>query len=106
MINGIEQLAITKLDVLDTFDEVQVCVGYEYKGKRLKTFPSDLASLERISPVYEKFDGWKTSLSEVRTYANLPAQARIFVESLSRLSGIPIWLLSVGPERDQTIICS
>ena len=106
MINGIERLAITKLDVLDGFDEIQVCVGYEYRGKRLKTFPSDLASLGRISPFYEKFPGWKTPLGGIRTFSGLPAQARSFVESLSRLSGIPIWLVSVGPERDQTIVCS
>ena len=106
MINGIEQLAITKLDVLDDFDEIQVCTGYEYKGKRLKSFPSDLSSLERITPVYETFEGWKTPLSEVRTYANLPAKARKYVEALSRHTEVPIWLVSVGPRRDQTIVCS
>ncbi len=106
MVNGIEQLAITKLDVLDEFDTIRVCIGYEYKGRRLKTFPTDLTSLEHITPVYESFDGWKTSLADVRTYANLPAMARKYIEALTRITGIPIWLVSVGPRRDQTIICS
>jgi adenylosuccinate synthase len=106
MINGIEQLAITKLDVFDDFEEISVCVGYEFKGKRLKTFPSDLASLESIRPVYETFQGWKTPLGEVRSYADLPDRARSFVGTLARLSEIPIWLVSVGPKRDQTIVCS
>lgn len=106
MINGIEQLAITKLDVLDDFDEIHVCVGYEYKGKSLKTFPTDITSLERITPVYERFDGWKSSLAEIRTYTNLPAKARKYIDALSRVTGIPVWLVSVGPRRDQTIICS
>ncbi len=106
MINGIEQLAITKLDVFDDFDEIQVCTGYEYKGKRLKSFPSDLTSLERITPVYETFEGWKTPLAGIRSYGHLPAKARLYIEALSRLTEIPIWLVSVGPRRDQTIICS
>ncbi len=106
MVNGIEQLAITKLDVLDDFDTIRVCVGYEYKGRRLKTFPTDLTSLEHITPVYESFEGWKSPLAQVRTYANLPAKARKYIEALTRITGIPVWLVSVGPRRDQTIICS
>jgi len=106
MINGIEKLAITKLDVLDNFDEIHVCVAYEYRGKRLKTFPTDSTSLDRITPVYESFEGWKSTLADVRTYANLPAKARKYVDALSRVTEIPIWLVSVGPRRDQTIICS
>jgi len=106
MINGIERLAITKLDVLDDFDEIRMCVAYEYKGKRLKTFPTDVTSLERITPVYESFEGWKSPLADVRTYASLPAKARKYVEALSRVTEVPVWLVSVGPRRDQTMICS
>jgi adenylosuccinate synthase len=104
MINGIEKLAVTKLDVLDTFDAIPVCVGYEFNGKRLKTFPTDLASLERTRPVYETLPGWNTPLQEVRTYADLPTQARRYVETLARLTGTELWLVSVGPRRDQSII--
>jgi adenylosuccinate synthase len=103
MINGIDPVAITKLDVLDDLDDIPVCVGYEYNGRRLKTFPSDLSSLERITPVYEVFKGWKTPISGIRTYAELPENARKYVEALAHLTGTRLWVLSVGPRRDQSI---
>jgi adenylosuccinate synthase len=104
MVNGIRKLAITKLDVLDAFDAIPVCVGYEFNGKRLKTFPTDLASLDRIHPVYETFPGWNVPLHDIRSYGDLPAAARNYVEALSRLTGTELWLVSVGPRRDQSII--
>jgi adenylosuccinate synthase len=104
MINGIRQLAITKLDVFDTFAEIPVCVGYEFNGKRLKTFPTDVASLARIQPVYEVYEGWQTPLSDVRSFADLPDAARTYVEALARLTGTTLWVVSVGPRRDQSII--
>ena len=103
MVNGIEKIAITKLDVLDQFDEIRVCIGYEYKGRRLKTFPSDVTSLAQIAPVYESFEGWKTSLAQVRSYTELPINARRYVEALSHLCSTPLGIVSVGPRRDQTI---
>jgi adenylosuccinate synthase len=103
MINGIEKLAITKLDVLDTLPEIPVCIGYEYKGKRLKTFPTDIASLERTRPVYEIFQGWQTPLSNIRFYSDLPTKARQYVEALARLTDTTLWLVSVGPRRDQSV---
>ena len=106
MVNGIERIAITKLDVLDSFDEIKMCVGYEFRGKRLKTFPTDVKSLERITPVYESFEGWNTSLSEVTAYADLPRQARRYIEALASLTGTAVWIVSVGPRRDQTILLS
>ena len=104
MINGISKVAITKLDVLDDFDEIKVCIGYEHKGKQLKTFPTDVGSLSHITPVYESFEGWKTSLADIRSYADVPAKARRYVESLARLCGTSLWIVSVGPRRDQTIV--
>jgi adenylosuccinate synthase len=104
MINGIEKLAVTKLDVLDTFTEIPVCIGYEYNGKRLKTFPTDLASLERIRPIFETFQGWQTSLSNVRRFDDLPEAARRYVSALARLTDTQLWLVSIGPRRDQSII--
>lgn len=103
MINGIEKLAITKLDVLDTLPEIPVCVGYEYKGKRLKTFPTDIASLERTRPVYEIYQGWQTPLSDIRFYGDLPEKARQYVEALARLTDTTLWLISAGPRRDQSV---
>jgi adenylosuccinate synthase len=104
MINGIDKIAITKLDVLDSFDEIRVCIGYEFGGKRLKTFPSDVKSLEKITPIYESYEGWKTPLAEIRTYGDLPAKARRYVEALAHLSSTQLWIISVGPRRDQTIV--
>ena len=104
MVNGIEKIAITKLDVLDQFDEIRVCIGYEYEGKQLKTFPTDVKSLTHIVPVYETFEGWKTSLAGVKSYGDLPANARRYVESLAHLCGTSLWIVSVGPRRDQTVI--
>ena len=104
MVNGIEKLAVTKLDVLDEFEEIRVCIGYEYGGRRLKTFPTDIKSLAHITPIYESFEGWKTPLGAVKTYGELPPSARRYVESLAHLSATPLWMISVGPRRDQTVI--
>jgi adenylosuccinate synthase len=103
MINGITRIAVTKLDVLDDFDEIMICVGYEARGKRLKSFPTDLPTLQCLTPVYESFPGWKQPVSGARTYGDLPANARKYLEALARLSGTRIWLVSVGPRREQTI---
>jgi adenylosuccinate synthase len=103
MINGIRTIAITKLDVLDHFDEIKVCIGYEYQGRRLKTFPTDIGSLQHITPVYETFPGWKTSLGEARSSSALPDDARRYIQALGQLCDTPVSLVSVGPRRDQTI---
>jgi adenylosuccinate synthase len=102
MVNGIRKTVITKLDVLDEFEEIKVCVGYEASGKRLKTFPSDVKTLESVKPVYETFAGWKTDLSDVRTYAKLPPKTRTYLDALADLTGTETWIVSVGPRRDQT----
>jgi adenylosuccinate synthase len=104
MINGIGRLAITKLDVLDSFAEIPVCVGYEYKGRRLKTFPTDVSSLSHIQPVYEVFEGWRAPLAEMRIFKDLPDRAQKYVQALARLTETTLWAVSVGPRRDQTII--
>lgn len=106
MINGIQSVAITKIDVLDSFDEIRVCIGYEHGGRRLKTFPTDVASLEQITPVYETFQGWKTPLSSVTSIQHLPAATRRYLEAIAHLTGTTIRIVSVGPRRDQTILIS
>jgi adenylosuccinate synthase len=105
-INGIERLAITKLDVLDGFEDIPVCVGYELHGKRLRSFPTDVDTLERVSPVYEHFEGWKTPLTGITSEETLPHAARTYLKALSRLTDIPLWFASVGPRRDQTVFLS
>jgi adenylosuccinate synthase len=101
-VNGIQKTVITKLDVLDDFEEINVCVGYEANGKRLKTFPCDVKTLESVKPVYETFAGWKTNLSDVRTYSELPQNTQTYLNALAELTGTETWIVSVGPRRDQT----
>jgi adenylosuccinate synthase len=103
MINGIEQVAITKLDVLDGFDEISICVAYEHRGKRVKHFPTDLRTLEEVTPVYESFPGWKSSLRDITRYDELPENARRYLEQLAAMTGTRLWVISTGPRRDQTI---
>ncbi|MBI3193712.1 MAG: adenylosuccinate synthase, partial [Ignavibacteriae bacterium] len=105
MVNGINEIAITKLDVLDSFDTLNICIGYELNGKALKSFPTDVQTLETVKPVYESFAGWKSSTSDVRSFDELPANAQTYVRALAQLTGTQISMISVGARRDQTIIC-
>ncbi|MBI3190048.1 MAG: adenylosuccinate synthase [Ignavibacteriales bacterium] len=106
MVNGISDIAITKLDVLDSFDSLNICIGYEHNGKSLKSFPTDIQTLENIKPVYETFAGWKSSTNNARSFHELPSNAQTYVNALSRLTGTTISMISVGARRDQTIICN
>ena len=103
-VNGIQKIAITKLDVLDGFDEIKICTGYELKGKRISHFPTDVGTLDAIQPVYKTFKGWKSKISEVRRYRDLPGPARSYIETISKLLETNIWMVSVGARRDQTLL--
>ncbi|MCY7379654.1 MAG: adenylosuccinate synthase [Gemmatimonadaceae bacterium] len=102
-VNGLSDLAVTKLDVLDTLPRLGVCVGYEIGGERHDEFPSDLLALEQVVPVYEWFDGWTTSTAEARTLAALPREARAYLDRIEMLVEAPITYVSVGTRRDQII---
>jgi adenylosuccinate synthase len=102
-INGIDALAMMKLDVLDAFDEIRVCNGYQLRGAEFEGFPSLCHESEALTPVYETFPGWKTPVGGVRAYRDLPANARAYVEAVERRVGIPVRVISVGAERDATI---
>ena len=104
MINGIDELAITNLDGLDTVDPIRVCVGYRLNGKRLDVPPSDAAQLENCEPIYEKLAGWKTPTEKAKTFDDLPAAARNYVNRLAELTGAKLTIVSVGPSRGQTIM--
>jgi adenylosuccinate synthase len=103
MINGLTQLAITKLDVLDNLAEIKVCTAYTYKGQRVSDFPSDLAKLESCKPVYETFEGWQKDISQIKNFKDLPDKAKKYLKGLSQLAGVPITLVSTGAERGQII---
>ncbi len=103
-VNGITELALTKLDVLGAFSQLKVCVAYRYKGERLTDFPTDARTLSLCEPEYETLPGWKSEISHVRTRRALPSEALAYVLFLERRLGVPIRIISVGPDRDQTIM--
>jgi adenylosuccinate synthase len=102
-LSGIDGLALTKLDVLTGIDPLRLCVAYEIDGAHREMPPSTLRAWARIRPVYEELPGWRESLGQARSIDDLPGAARRYVERLSALVGAPIVLLSIGPQRDQTI---
>jgi adenylosuccinate synthase len=102
-VNGLSDLAVTKLDVLDTLDMLGLCVGYEIDGELHEEFPSDLIALEKVVPKYEWFDGWKQTTATARTLAELPTQARRYLDRIESLVEAPITYVSVGTRRDQII---
>ena len=102
-VNGLTGLAITKLDVLDTLDRVGLCTGYRIDGEVMTEFPGDIADLVGIEPVYEWFDGWKSSTAEARTLDALPKQARAYLDRIVELVECPAQYVSVGTRRDQII---
>ncbi|HEX6308254.1 MAG TPA: adenylosuccinate synthase [Longimicrobiales bacterium] len=102
-VNGLTGLAITKLDVLDTFDEVRICTEYSVDDVGHDTFPYDLTLLDRATPVYETMPGWRTPTSEARGYDDLPQRARDYLERIHELTGVRIDFVSVGTKRDQII---
>jgi adenylosuccinate synthase len=103
MINGITHLAVTKMDVLDSFEEIKVCTGYKMRGKTLEYFPSQTEDLEDIEPVYEVLPGWNTQISKITQWEDLPENARKYLEYISQLVEKPIGMVSVGPKRHQTV---
>ena len=102
MINGIDTVAITKLDVLSIFKKINVCVGYKLNGKLLKSFPSDVDRLSSVIPVYETVDGWMEDISECKSYDELPQKTKEYLEFISDQANIKIEIISVGPKRRQT----
>jgi len=102
-VNGLTGLAVTKLDVLDTFAEIPVCVGYKLDGETIDSMPADLERIERVDPIYETLPGWRKQLTEARRLADLPAAARAYVDRLQDLAGAPVRYVSVGTRRDQII---
>ena len=102
-INGIDSLAITKLDVLDKFEKIKVCTGYRYKNKILKEFPTDMKILKNCEPIYEELPGWQKSTENAKSWEELPPIARECLEYLESITGAPVKIVSVGSRRSQTI---
>ena len=102
MVNGLTSVAITKLDVLSEFEKIKVCIGYELKGKRLKSFPTAVDQLSEVTPVYEILDGWNEDISNCLSYNDLPSKTKEYLNFIESQSGINIDIISVGPKRKQT----
>ncbi len=104
-VNGIAAWAITKLDVLDTLEEIKICTAYRHRGKEFKDFPAEIHVLEQCEPVYESFPGWKESTATARQMRELPAAAQAYLKRIAAITATPLAMISVGPQRDQTILC-
>jgi adenylosuccinate synthase len=103
-INGLDALALTKLDVLDGLPEIQVCTSYRCKDATLTEMPSDVAQLSACEPVYETLPGWTAPTRSVRRYADLPREARHYITRLEEVTGVPAAVISTGSAREDTII--
>ncbi len=103
-VSGVDCLAVMLLDVLSVLDELKICVAYEIDGERTTTFPSRDVNLAKAKPVYETLPGWKTDISGARTMADLPSEARAYLDRISEFVGSPVEIVSIGPDREQTIV--
>lgn len=103
-INGLTDLAITKLDVLDSFDRIKICVAYRYKGTLLQEFPDNLGTLKECVPEYIEMPGWQQDISNIENYQDLPDKTKAYIAKIEELSGVKQSLVAVGPKRTQTIV--
>jgi len=103
-LNGMDQLALTKMDVLDDFDEIKVCTHYEIDGEETDIYPVETGALEHVKPVYKMFPGWKTSCQIAANYESLPEKARTYIEFIEEYTGSRCSIISTGPGRTQTLI--
>jgi adenylosuccinate synthase len=103
LLNGISELALTKLDILDGLKEIKVAYAYKYKGKTFKEFPCDFMALKNARPIYKEFPGWNKSVDKIRCYKDLPKNAKGYISGLADMSGVKISMVSVGSGREDTI---
>jgi len=102
-INGFTGAAVTRLDILDDFSRLKICIGYKLDGRTIDYFPGNVAEVERCQPVYEELDGWQTPTSNIRQYEQLPLEARQYINRLEEIISCPVNIICVGPSREQTI---
>jgi adenylosuccinate synthase len=103
-VNGLTEFYLTKLDVLDTWERIPVCVAYEVDGVRHEEMPMTQTEYHHATPIYEYFEGWGADISGCRDFDDLPKNAQIYVKALEEMSGAPFWALGVGPGREQTVV--
>jgi len=105
MINGIKEIALTKLDVLDEFDVIKVCYEYRINEEKIKGFPSDIPTLEAIEPIYKALPGWKTHLNSIKDREHLPIETQNYFDVIEKFVGAKIKYVSLSPDRNDTLIC-
>jgi adenylosuccinate synthase len=103
-INGFTGAAVTRLDILDTFPRIKICVGYKLDEQTIDYFPASTNALERCQPIYEELSGWQVPTSHITEYDKLPSKAKQYLTRLEELIACPINLICIGPERAQTIL--
>jgi len=101
---GVDEWALTKLDVLDTLATLNICTAYELDGRRIAHFPANVREVARCRPVYEELPGWQASTRQVARFADLPENAKRYIARLEQVTGVPVGILSLGPRREQTLI--
>jgi adenylosuccinate synthase len=104
MLNGIDAIALTKLDVLDQFEEIPVCTGYNVRGERWKTFPGFAIAHDDYKPEYRTFKGWQQSTAGMTSYDELPQAAKDYVRFIEDETEVPSEIISTGPRREETIV--
>ncbi len=102
-LSGVDELSVMMLDVLSELPEINICVAYELDGKRIDYFPSQVEELRRVQPIYETLPGWQQNITEIRAVNDLPQNAQRYLDRISELSGFPVAVVSVGPDREQTM---
>ena len=102
-VNGLTDVALTKLDILDHFDTIKVCTHYEYKGKQVTEMSNVLNDLENIKPIYKQFQGWKQPIDNAESFDDLPVEAQKYINYLSETLNVPFSIISIGPKRNQIL---
>ncbi len=103
LVNGFTGLAITRLDILDTFTKLKICTGYKLNEEIIRYFPANINELEKCQPIYEELDGWQAYTSDIKEYDHLPEKARQYISRIEELTGCPVDMISTGPKREQVI---
>jgi adenylosuccinate synthase len=106
MINGIDKIALTKLDVLDNVKSIGICTGYEVDGKMLRSFPANVQDLAKVKPHYEFHEGWNCSLAGIKNFDDLPQAAKNYISAIEEVAGAKVGIVSLSPDRADTIIRS
>ena len=103
-ISGISGIALTKLDVLDELDKIKICIGYDLNGKKIDYLPAAMDDQFRVKPIYQTFDGWKSSTKGIKNISDLPKNAKIYISELEKFIETKISSISTSPERNDTIL--